>query len=348
MPPPDRLGRFLARNVDPLLERIIHFGVGLELRDPIRWALCEHRREAMRRTAAEFAPRVAAIECAVGARDTSAIARYDALLDDAMAQMRSRRPTAGSMTALCAAIDRRLYKNRDEILDDPRFPEDQRSRALDGLHRLNEQFGSYETFLAILTPQLDVARGLHDGPIRIHDLAAGHCGFPVLLKQRLGPRALVEASDLKAEYLDLGRERAAALGVEVGFFVEDALAIEGPRARGADIITCTQSIHHFTPGMVARMLGEAVRAAKVGACFIDGERSFLFCWLVATATALYARSYVCFHDGLVSLRRMFYEEELSLIASLAPGLPSSARVETGAMLPAHAFVRVTKAAEPPR
>jgi hypothetical protein len=344
MTPGSRLSRLLQRNVDPLVERLIKFGVGLELRDPVRWALAEHRREAMRRAATEFAPQVAALEGAVIARDLLAIARYDALLDEAMTWMRSRRPEAGSVPALYAAIDQRLYKNEDEILDDPSFPEDQRARALDGLHRINEQFGSYDAFIAALTPLIDAAEARFDGPIRIHDLAAGHGGFVLLLKQRLGARAVLEASDIKDEYLALGRARAEELGVEVGFFVEDALAIEGPRARGVDIITCTQSIHHFTPGMVARMLGEAVRAARVGACFIDGERSFLFYGLAAAATALYARSYVLFHDGLVSLRRMFYEEELGLLAALAPGLPSDARIETGAMLPAHAFVRVTRAA----
>jgi hypothetical protein len=51
---------------------------------------------------------------------------------------------------------------------------------------------------------------------------------------------------------------------------------------------------------------------------------------------------VLVHDGIVSLRRMFYEEELALLARLAPGLPSC-RVETGTVLPAHAFVRITRA-----
>jgi len=43
---------------------------------------------------------------------------------------------------------------------------------------------------------------------------------------------------------------------------------------------------------------------------------------------------------------MFYEEELALFAALAPGLPPGARVETGAMLPAHAWLRVTRADAP--
>jgi SAM-dependent methyltransferase len=335
----------LTHHVDPLIVRLLRFGIELKLRDPIRWALAEHRREAMRRTAAAFAPRVEPLIDAVIAREPSAIARYDALLHDAMTEMRSRRPSEGGMIALVSAVEQRLYKNGDELMDDPSFPEEERSSAVDGLHRLNEQFGSYEAFMAILDPLLDVAAARGSGPTRIHDLAAGHGGFATLLKQRLGARAIVEASDLKDEYLALGRARAERLGVDIGFFAEDALALEGPRARGVDIITCTQSIHHFSAGMAARMLGEAVRAARVGACFIDGERSFLICGLVTVAAALYGRSYVLVHDGVVSLRRMFYEEELALIAALAPGLPPSAWIETGATLPAHAFVRVSKVPE---
>jgi hypothetical protein len=345
MGPSGRISRFLTQNADPLLERLIRFGVELRLRDPIRWALAEHRREAMRRTATAFAPQVEPLTDAVIAREKAASARYDALLHDAMAAMRSFRPSEGGMRTLLSAIEQRLYKDGDELMDDPAFPEEQRSSAVDGLHRLNEQFGSYEAFTTVLGPLLDVAAARSNGPIRIHDLAAGHGGFATLLKQRLGARAILEASDLKGEYVALGRARAERLGVDVSFFVEDALALEGPRARGVDIITCTQSIHHFSAGMVGRMLGEAVRAARVGACFIDGERSFLMCGLVAIASALYGRSYVLFRDGVVSLRRMFYEEELALIAALAPGLPPSARIETGATLPAHAFVRVSKMPE---
>src|SRR5690242_14504175 len=70
----------LGRAVDPILERVIRFGVDLELRDPIRWGLAEHRREVMARTAAEFQSRAASLAPAVIARDPDAIARYDALL----------------------------------------------------------------------------------------------------------------------------------------------------------------------------------------------------------------------------------------------------------------------------
>jgi hypothetical protein len=342
--PPSAFSRFLRDRVDPSLERFVRFALGFELRDPIRWSLAAHRRDSMRRTAAEFVLRAQDAAEAVAARNPEAIARYDALVAAAVEAMRSLRPTgASALTSLFDALDQRLYRNDPELLDDPDFPAEARSKGLDGLHRLNELLGSYEAFLLALMPLVELAEQRGRRPVRIHDLAAGHAGFAVFLEQRLGSRVVMEASDIKDEYLDLGRARARALGAEVSFFCEDALAIDGPRSRGVDILICTQSVHHFPPGMVARMIGEASRAATTGVLIADAERSWLFCGLVGLVSAIHGRSWVLTHDGMVSLRRMFYEEELGLFAALAPGLPPGARIETGTFLPAHAFVRITRA-----
>jgi 2-polyprenyl-3-methyl-5-hydroxy-6-metoxy-1,4-benzoquinol methylase len=335
----------LRRRFDPSLERIVRFALGFELRDPIRWALAAHRRDAMRRTAADFVLRAQAAAGDVVARNPEAIHRYDALLAEAVDHMRSLRPTdSDTLTAFYDALDRRLYRNDPELLDDPAFPAAARAKGLDGLHRLNELLGSYEAFLRALMPLVELAEQRGRRPVRIHDLAAGHAGFAIFLKQRLGERVEMEASDIKDEYLDLGRARARELGVDVAFFCEDALAIDGPRRRRVDILICTQSVHHFPPGMVARMIGEASRAATTGVLIADAERSWLFYGLLAVVAAVYGRSWVLTHDGMVSLRRMFYEEELGLLATLAPSLPPAARIETGAFLPGHAFVRITRAA----
>ena len=336
--------RFLRDRVDPTLERFVRFALGFELRDPIRWSLAAHRRDAMRRTAAEFVLRAQGAAEAVAARNPEAIARYDALVAAAVDHMRALRPTGTNpLTSLYDALDRRLYRNDPELLDDPSFPAEARAKGLDGLHRLNELLGSYEAFLLALTPLVELAEQRGRRPVRIHDLAAGHAGFAVFLAQRLGSRVVMEASDIKDEYLDLGRARARALDADVGFFCEDALAIDGPLRRGVDILICTQSVHHFPPGMVARMIGEAARAATTGVLIADAERSWLFYGLVGLVSALHGRSWVLTHDGMVSLRRMFYEEELGLLAALAPSLPPGARLETGTFLPAHAFVRITRA-----
>jgi hypothetical protein len=351
------LSRLLREAFDPVFERFLRFSAGLDIaRDPVRLRLAPHRKEAMRRTGEDFALRALALEAGVVARDPEAIRRYDALIDEAMAQMRAARPEEGAgggggsrADAILGAIDRRFYKNGSERLDDPAYPEADRREALDLLDRFNQALGTYDAFIEVISPLIEAAERRAGGlrPVRVHDLASGHAGFAVLLKQKLGDRADVEASDIMPEYLAIGRERAEALGVHIDLFTEDALAMDGPRARGVDVLLCTQALHHFPPGMVARMIGEASRAANVGACFIDGERSLTTLALFLPAATLYTRHGTLVHDGIVSIRRMYYKEELGLLAALAPGKPPDARVETGSCLPAHGYLRITRDATPP-
>jgi ubiquinone/menaquinone biosynthesis C-methylase UbiE len=327
----------LARAIDPYLERLARLSHRFDLRDPIRWRLAEHRRRAMAEVAAELAPRARALADGVVAHDPRSVERYDRLVVDALAAMRGRRPDGHPVLD---AIDRALYVDRPELLDDPRFPEAERVHVLDRLDRMNDVLGSYDSFVALTVPLVERARARGRGTVTVHDLAAGHGGFALVLKDRLGEAAHVVASDVKDEYLALGRRAAAERRLDVSFVVQDALSLAHLAGSGVDVFTCTQSLHHFPPGMIARMIGEASRVAREGIVFIDAERSWTSIAFLAPFAILWGRSYAFVHDTVVSLRRMYYEEELALLAALAPGLPPGARVETGFAHPAHAFLRI--------
>lgn len=187
-----------------------------------------------------------------------------------------------------------------------------------------------------------VARAGRTGraPVRVHELAAGHGSFAIHLAKRYGARVEVTASDIKAEYLALGRRRAAEQGAPVHFAHQDATDLS--TLGEVDILLCTQSLHHFPPGMVARMLGEAARAACTGALFIDGERSLLGLLLASPLLWAYGRTWPVLHDTTVSLRRMYLAEELLLFARLAPGLPDDVEVRAGRIPPGYALVSLTR------
>lgn len=326
----------LARAIDPYLERLARLSNRIDLRDPLRWRLADHRRGAMQEVAAELGPRARALEAGVVAHDRRAIEAYDALVVGALAAMRGRRPKEH---VLLGALDRALYADRDELLDDPSFPEEERVYVLDRLDRMNDLLGSYDAFVALTMPLVERARARRRDA-SVHDLATGHGGFALVLKERLGESVRVVGSDLKDEYLALGRRAAREKGLDVSFVEQDALSLANLAGAGVDVFTCTQSLHHFPPGMIARMIGEASRVAREGIVFIDAERSFTSIAFVTPFALLWGRSYAFVHDTVTSLRRMYYEEELALLAALAPGLPAGARVETGFAYPAHAFLRI--------
>jgi 2-polyprenyl-3-methyl-5-hydroxy-6-metoxy-1,4-benzoquinol methylase len=346
---PNALSELLRRRVDPALEAVMRTVSRRDVRGPLRAMFAPHRGRAMQRALARHAPEIAPLAAAVVRREEEAVRKYDAIIAEAVAAMRAERPGShgGDVRAriegVLGVIEGSLYRDEPELMDDPSFPEDERTASLDVLDRFNRCTGIYETVANTIEPLLEAAEREGRTPV-VHDVAAGHGGLALYLAERLGRRVVLEASDVRDEYLALGRARAAERGLAVSFHVEDALALSGLAERGVDVVLCTQALHHFPPGMIARMMGEAARAARIGVCFVDGERSWSSLGLVALVGALYGRTYAFFHDATTSIRRMFYEEELALLAALAPGLPR-VRIETATAPPSHVYVRMVRERE---
>jgi ubiquinone/menaquinone biosynthesis C-methylase UbiE len=181
---------------------------------------------------------------------------------------------------------------------------------------MNSMLGSYRIFFDRLR---SLARGKRS--LSVLDLAAGHGGFALALA-RLAAESELElrmvASDIKREYLDVGRSRAARQGSDVEFVIQDALDLSALDPGAFDFVTCTQSLHHFTPGQVVVMLTEAARVASRGVLFIDGARSALTGAFVCGFGLLVYRNPAFAHDALVSFRRFYVPEELELLGRLCP------------------------------
>jgi 2-polyprenyl-3-methyl-5-hydroxy-6-metoxy-1,4-benzoquinol methylase len=218
-------------------------------------------------------------------------------------------------------FDRALHtRDREEHIDDPTLPEERRRRLIRGLDRLNRVTGAYQWLFWALQRFLDGTNGSDD--VSILDLGSGHGAFPIRLarKKRLGRHRLrVVGSDLQPAYVDEARRAAARAGVDVEFRVIDALALDGLSER-FDVLTCTQTVHHFPPALLARMLASARAHARRGILFFDAQRS-AFNVVGAAAVGLWASGgdRLFLHDAVVSVRRMYGPAELELLARCAPG-----------------------------
>lgn len=322
---------------DATIDRVMRVARALPVVDPVHRGLAAHRRAMVEGMRERWRSVVRAIEPEVLAGDAAATARYDALVADAIDELRRARP-AGRREAALAALDRAHYRDAPELLDDPSFPVDARQHVLATLDRLNENMGAYDRWVDLLEPVL--APRTDGSPVHVHDLASGHGGFALALKERLTGRVRVTASDISDDYLELGRVAAARRGLDVDFVPQDATRLETLGGPEVDVFVCTQSLHHFGPGMVARMLGEAARKARRAVVFVDGERGLVAALAVGAVMAAAGRAWPVLHDTVVSLRRMYVVEELLLLAHLAPGLPSGARVTAGRLPPGYAHVEV--------
>jgi 2-polyprenyl-3-methyl-5-hydroxy-6-metoxy-1,4-benzoquinol methylase len=313
-------------------------------RAPANLLLGGLRRRAKQSVIDRYRSRIDAIHEAAKAGDPRGRRALEALANLALVQMRR----AVEADALRVNLAERLAALSDgwwrrtearEYLDDPLLDEKVRVRILENLDAMNSMIGSYAAFCEQLKPLAHP-----DRPTRVLDLAAGHGGFALELARngRSGAFALdLTASDIKREYLEIGAARARREALPVRFVVQDALDLSAVPERSYDVVVCTQSLHHFSPGQVAVMFSEAGRVASRGVLFIDGARGALNAALVSWVGFLLFHDAALAHDTWVSFRRFFVAEELELLADLGPwGSRSAARW----IPPSHCILELDKTA----
>lgn len=328
LPTNDSRGRYLRRLL-ALAERLPSLVILGRLLSGVR------SREAARHLRVAL-PRVFSLAGRVLSREREAVREYDREVADVIAALRSPE-TGGRLESLLSALDRATLADRREYCDDPSAPAAVHRSVMKTLAFLNDGLGSYRIWTDLLRPDL-----VTDGrPTRVLDLAAGHGGFALDLKARFGASVDVTATDVFDEYLDLGRAEARLRGLDVRFVRQDATDLRDLDAGSYDVVVCTQTIHHFAPGMVARIASEASRVAARAVWLVDGERTLLGAAILGLVAALYARSWPAVHDTVVSLRKMYNEEELAAIARLAPCGPAGSHATTGRVAPGFTYVRIS-------
>ena len=284
-------------------------------------SLAEVRSNAARQVFERYRPQAAELADGLARGEESARTELAAVAEGALAEMRAavRREArlAGRAMALIETLDRRWRKpEARELMDDPDLDAGVRSQILESLDHFNVRLGSYQAFFDHLRPLLIPGR-----LTRVLDLASGHGGFALAAARAARDTGLavdMTASDLRREYLELGEAVARREGLPVHFLVQDVRELSDLTDEGFDVMTCTQSLHHLPPGLIAVMFEAAVRTAQRGVVFIDGSRSFrtaLGLGLFATLRYRY-RPFV--HDTWVSTRRFYVPQELALLARLGP------------------------------
>lgn len=279
------------------------------------------RSQAAARVLERHRPRAAALARPLAEGAEEARAELSKIAEEALAQMRSEvgllARRSGLARAFMEAVDRRWTRpEARELMDDPDLDAGLRSEILHRLDHFNTGFGSYDDFVAELHPLLDPAR-----PTRLLDLASGHAGFALATARAArdaGIELEVTASDIRREYLDLGEAAARREGLSVRFLVQDARDLSGLGRGRFDVVTCTQSLHHLPPGLIAVMFEAAVRAAGRGVVFIDGSRSLRTGLGLGLYVLLRYRHRAFVHDTWISTRRFLVAEELALLARLGP------------------------------
>lgn len=216
-------------------------------------------------------------------------------------------------------VDRALFQRKhEEYIDNVHESADERENLIQGLDKVNRAVLAYRWFYRALE---HFVRQMPGDECSVLDIGSGHGAFAIRLARRKrmgGKRVRVVGSDLNPDYVQRAQEEAEARGVDIEFKVLDALALHTLPER-FDVITSTQTIHHFQPAMLARVIASAQRNARHGVVFLDARRSPLTLLGAMVGTSVLGRDRKLVHDGVVSVRRMYSPAELEMLAACAPG-----------------------------
>lgn len=214
-----------------------------------------------------------------------------------------------------AALDRRLPTDRVENMDRADVDAAVRQRILLDVDLSHRVLGSYERFFAVN------GRWFEQGPTRVLDVASGHGGFAIALAREAALRGWnlrVTASDVDPAYVGLAADRARAAGVALDCRVLDALRPDVAPGE-FDVVTCTHSLHHLSPGHVAALYAAAAHVARRGVIFWDPYRSATGALAALAIFTTLTRRPASIHDALLSIRKSFVPEELDLLRGCTPG-----------------------------
>ena len=207
--------------------------------------------------------------------------------------------------------------DQDELLDLEEGSEQEVTRSLGDLERINRYLGG-KAFLRRhvfpLLDQTDAARPLH-----ILDMA---CGSAVCARwiadraRRRGRKVEIVALDRSSRQLRVARAAIAGGYPEITLLRADAGCLPF-RAGAFDLVISTLFMHHLAPPDLTAMIGEWARACRGRLLLNDLVRDWVPFYFFLAARPVFARSPLTRHDGRVSLLRAYTRPELRAIAESA-------------------------------
>ncbi len=216
-------------------------------------------------------------------------------------------------------------KEAVELLDQPGHDAAELAANLHDIRTVNHLAGGVSTVLRHL-PGL-VRRVPQGGPVEILDLATGSGDIPLAIAgwaARGGYPLRLTVTDLSPQILTQARRTLAGVP-GVTFTVCDAREVPLPE-RSFDIVLCSLSLHHFTPGEAVRVLREMERLSRSGFILNDIRRSaagYVAAWVTSRVAT---RNRLTRHDMPLSVLRAYTPDELR--ALLREAAIPDARVTT--------------------
>lgn len=219
-----------------------------------------------------------------------------------------------------SAAARTIRQIQPEIMDQADLDEARHLDALRGLARINR----WSWTAATIWKSIKQLQREQRSPLRVLDVATG--GGDVLYDlarraQRSRLPIAFSGCDISSRAIEFAESRARQHGLDVSFFVGDAL--NDPLPTGFDILISSLFLHHLSDDEAVLLLQKMRAACESMVVISDLRRTRRGLWLARCATRVLTRSPVVHTDGCRSVQNAFTNSEITVIAQRA-GLQGAA------------------------
>jgi len=218
-------------------------------------------------------------------------------------------------------IDRSLRTDEREYMDDPSLPPAKRLEMIRALDHMNNMMMLYPQYIRVIEPSIMELYKQEKRPVQVLELASGAGGLAFALAEQAKTGKLpleIRGSDIVTEYVEFGNQTAKERQLPLDFQRINAFSMDPAENGRYDIILLSQSLHHFTPGQLARIIVQSRNSGASLFLGLDGHRG-LDLLAGVPIIALSERIAALALDGYTSARKFYSETELDLIAEIATG-----------------------------
>lgn len=201
------------------------------------------------------------------------------------------------------------YRNTEsELMDNPKVTIDMLRLVFKDINRSNRCLGGNAITLA------NVCKLMKEYPRKQYTIADIGCGDGEILRQIAGyfrntkMEVVLIGLDLNENALTIARELSVDFP-EITFLKQDILALK-PQEFSCDILLCTLTMHHFSNEQIPLFLSKFIKLAKIGIVINDLQRSALAYYLFKGFSAIFIKTKIAKHDGLISIKSGFKKKDL--------------------------------------
>ncbi|MDX1363514.1 MAG: methyltransferase domain-containing protein [Arenibacter latericius] len=203
-----------------------------------------------------------------------------------------------------------------EMMDDQNLDADSLKNVLQDINKVNKILNGYSITLNA------IGKLIKQTPKKSYTILDVGCGDGYMLRKvahyfkSIGIAVNLVGIDLNEKTLKIARANSVNYP-NISYLHRDVLLMDLKEIQ-CDIMLCTLTMHHFKNDDIPEFLRKSTSFAQLGVIINDLQRSKSAYYLFKIYSAIFMKTRIAKHDGLLSIKSAFTKSELQEFSKLFP------------------------------